>query len=167
MVSYHHVKEWLTLLFVQISRDLVNIFWSSVRYTITWLWLGNILRVPLISSNDASRSTGKYPQHTACDKLSGFAHRLSPVLYSRQDNGRPWGSLLRFSKPRTVSICPASGPSLPFSFHQEASRQVFLSFVSQEIYSLTDDELTHLIFLAPSLWSPTPEWGLTRLGSWL
>ena len=55
--------------------------------------------------------------------------------------------MLLFAEPRLASICPASEPSPPFSSRQEASRQVFLSFISQVINSLTDNGLTKFSLL--------------------
>ena len=80
--------------------------------------------------------------HSASDNLGGFAHRPLRPSYSRQGRGRPLGPVLRSAEPHPVSIGPASEPSLPFSSRQEASRQVFLSFISYVVNSLTGDGLT-------------------------
>ena len=52
--------------------------------------------------------------------------------------------MLPFAEPHPESIGPASGPSPPFSSRQQASEQVFLPFISQVIYTLTDDGLTKI-----------------------
>ena len=55
--------------------------------------------------------------------------------------------MLPFAGPRPESIGPASEPSPPFSSRKQASRQVFLSFISQGINSFTDDGLTKFSLL--------------------
>ena len=50
--------------------------------------------------------------------------------------------MLPFAEPRPVSIGSASGLSPPFSSRRQVSRQVFLSFISHVINSLTGDGLT-------------------------